>query len=263
MTALKIVLESLPGPHVSGYLTGRITSRRIWAPGLMSLVVDAAIEPFAPGQFVNLALELEKGVVRRAYSLASPPGTPLEFLLTEVSAGALTPALFHRGVGDPVLVERKAQGFFTLSWVPAAQDLWMMATGTGLAPFLSILRHDEVWRRFEKVVLVHGVRQSEHLVYAEDLEDLMAARAGHLIRVPMVSREPERAGVLHGRVTTGWDDGSLERAAKCRITPERSHVMLCGNPAMIDQMTERLSQRGLRRHRVRKPGHITVERYWD
>jgi ferredoxin/flavodoxin---NADP+ reductase len=247
---------------MQGWSSGHLIARRDWAPGLVTLVVAAEIEPYAPGQFVNLALERAGTIERRSYSIASPPGEPLAFLVTEVPGGALSPHLVRLTPGEALFVEPKPQGFFTLKWVPPAAELWLVATGTGLGPFLALLKSAETWERFERVVLVHGVREAGHLAHRDELAALVQERAGRFSFVPAVSREPAHEGVLHGRVTTLFADGSLERAAGSSVSPERSHLMLCGNPAMIEEMTARLGERGLRKHRVRTPGHITVEKYW-
>jgi ferredoxin--NADP+ reductase len=170
--------------------------------------------------------------------------------------------LLGLGPGDPLLVERKPQGFFTLKWVPEARELWCVATGTGLGPFLSILRSPELWQRFERVVVAHGARDALHLPHRDDLDVLAAEHPGALVSVGLVSREPGTSGLLHGRVTTALADGSLERAAGTSIDANRTHVMLCGNPEMVEEMISLLAARGLKKHRVRNPGHITVEKYW-
>jgi len=248
---------------VSGYVEGRITARHEWAPGLVTVTLDAALEPFVPGQFVNLGLELEGQIVRRSYSLASAPFARPEFYLTGLESGELSPALLRLGPGDSVLVDPKAQGFFTLNWVPPASELWMIATGTGLAPYLSMLRSAEVWQRFERIVLVHGVRERAHLTYRSELEALAVEHGGRLHRVSLVTRDPEAPSVLHGRIPAAILDGSLESAAGLSLSLERSHLLLCGNPAMIDDSVQALSTRGFTRHRTRKPGHITTEKYWE
>jgi ferredoxin--NADP+ reductase len=245
-----------------GWSAGHLIARRDWAPGLVTLEVAAQIEPFEPGQFVNLALDVGGVIERRSYSIASPPGAPLRFLVTEVKEGKLTPALLRLAPGDPLFVEPKPQGFFTLKWLPPARELWLVGTGTGLGPFLSILGSEEPWSRFERVVLVHGVRDASQLAHREELLSLVAERGGRFALVAALSREPASADLLHGRVTTLLADGELERAAGSRLDPERSHVMLCGNPAMIEEMTKLFGERGLRKHRVRNPGHITIEKYW-
>ena len=243
-----------------GLSEGRLVGRRDWAPGLATFTIQAEVEPFAPGQFVNLALERDGQLERRSYSIASPPGAPLAFLVAEVPEGRLTPHLMRLTPGDRVWVEPKPQGFFTLRWVPDAPELWLVATGTGLGPFLSILGSDELWQRFPRVVVVHGVRGVDQLAHREELNALSAARPGLRV-VPVLSREVA-SGCVSGRVTTALADGTLERAAGVTLAPERSHVMLCGNPAMIDEMNLLLGARGLKKHRVRVPGHITVEKYW-
>ena len=247
---------------MQGWSAGHLIARRDWAPGLATLTIAAEIEPFEPGQFVNLGLDASGVIERRSYSIASPPGAPLGFLVTEVKEGRLTPHLMRLAPGDPVFVEPKPQGFFTLKWVPSARELWLVATGTGLGPFLSILASEEAWQRFERIVLVHGVRDHGQLAHRDELARLVAERQGRFAVVGALSREPASADLLHGRITTLLVAGELERAAAVPLDPERSHVMLCGNPAMIEEMTTLLGERGLRKHRVRHPGHITVEKYW-
>ncbi len=239
---------------------GRVIARREWSEGLWSLVLDARIEPHEPGQFLNIGLRLDRQVVRRAYSLASPPGAPPEFYLVRVAGGALTPALYDLALGDEIEIDPHPQGFFVVSEVPAARDLWLVCTGTGLGPYLAMLRHGEVLRRFESVTLVHGVRGVRELGYRDELEAL--ARADVRFRYLAVLSRESVDGMVHGRITAALDGGELERAAGRTLAPDSSQVMLCGNPAMIADMMARLGQRGLEKHRRRKPGHITVEKYW-
>ncbi len=240
----------------------RVASRHDWAEGLMTLGLDTPIEPFEPGQWVNLALPVGGEMVRRAYSLASAPAERPEFYLSLIPDGALSPGLFALAPGDSIEIETTAYGFFTLRWVPPAEELWLVATGTGLAPFMSILRDEEVWERFRRLVLVHGVRESAHLGYRDEILERSKAHEEKLAYVAVVSREPQAKDALHGRVTTAFASGELERAAGIELSPERSHVMLCGNPEMITELTSLGESRGLLRHRQRKPGHITAERYW-
>jgi len=245
------------------YVDGRIAARRDWAEGLMTLTIDAPVQPFRPGQFLNIGLRIGQESVFRAYSLASTPGAPLEFFLSKVNDGSFTPTLFDTKVGDSVLVDPTPHGYFTLDWVPPAQELWLLATGTGLGPFVSMLRSREPFEKFSNIVLAHGVRRAEQLAYADELAGLGAEFPGRLTRIPLVSGEAAGPSALSGRMTTALVDGRLELAAARTLSAERSHVMLCGNPSMIDEMLELLSARGLRRHRARKPGHVTVEKYWD
>lgn len=246
-----------------GFVEGRIVGRRDWAEGLMTLTVDAQVQPFKPGQFLNLGLQIGEEAVFRPYSMASAPGAPIEFFLSEVKEGDFSPALFRSKTGDIVLLDPKPNGFFTLDWVPAAEELWLMATGTGLGPFISMLREGELFQRFEHVVIVHGVRSARGLAYSEEIESLAEANPGRLTRVPVVSRDVAAHCAISGRITSALREGRLEQAAGRALRPERSQVMLCGNPAMVEEMLELLAGRGLGRHRSRKPGHVTVEKYWE
>ena len=210
---------------------------------------------------MNLGLYLASGFVSRSYSLASAPGEPLEVLLARVADGALTPALFELQTGASVVLDPKAQGFFTFDYVPPHRELWLLATGTGLGPFLSMLRSGEAFERAERVILAHGTRGAAELAHREELETLAQARGGAFVYLPVLSRQHE-PDLLEGRLTTVLTNGALEARAGTTLAAERSHLMLCGNPAMIEEVTALLLARGLRRHRQRNPGHITTEKYW-
>lgn len=228
----------------------------------MTLQLSARAD-FKPGQFMNLGLHLPSGFVSRSYSLASAPGEQLEVLLARVGEGALTPALFELQPGSAVTVDDKPQGFFTFDYVPPHRELWLLATGTGLGPFLSMLRSGVAFERAQRVVLVHGTRGLAELAHRAELEDLAAARPGVFRYVPALSREsnvPPWAAL--GRITQLLGSGELEARAGTQLSAESAHVMLCGNPAMIDETLALLAARGLRRHRQRTPGHVTTEKYW-
>jgi ferredoxin/flavodoxin---NADP+ reductase len=244
-----------------GWYQVPISQRHDWAPGLMSIRLGVGLQ-FQPGQFVNLGLDLNEERLRRSYSMASPPLQPLEFLVTEVSAGGFTPPLFHRRPGDMIWVQAPALGFFTLEHVPDfASELWLVSTGTGVAPFVSMLRGGCLFPRFQRAVIVQGVRLNSHLAYQEELSEASNG-AAPLSYIPLVSREPPSGRALPGRVSGAIDSGELESAAGMRFDPAKSHVMLCGNPEMVTEVTGILGRRGLQRHRRRDPGHITAEKYW-
>ncbi|HEX7054757.1 MAG TPA: ferredoxin--NADP reductase [Burkholderiales bacterium] len=235
--------------------SGRVIENRHWTETLFSLRVEGAALGFRAGQFVRIALDIDGQRVARAFSFVNPPHDPvLEFYGVIVPGGPLSPRLARLAPGDTLYVARNPAGFLVLDEVPPAETLWLVATGTGLAPFLSILRTDEPWRRFRKVVLVHAVRYGAELTYRE----LIAATNAHY--VTFVSREAH-AGSLAGRIPAALRDGRLETAAGVAID-ERSHFMLCGNPQMLRDTTAALAERGLRKHRRRAPGHISVESFW-
>ena len=185
----------------------------------------------------------------------------LEFYYIVVPEGPLSPRLARLQPGDTVWVGDAPSGYLVLSEVPQADCLWMVSTGTGIGPFLSILRTDAPWSRYRKVVLVHAVRTAPELAYREVL-DAVAARYGERFSyVPVVSRELAH-GALQGRIPALLAAGSLESAAGSTLRPETSQVMLCGNPQMVADMVAALGGRGMKKHRRRTPGQITVENYW-
>lgn len=239
----------------------RVAVHREWDDGLFSLILDRSV-PFTAGQFVTLSKAPDGGRgSRRAYSLASAPGQPLEFLIIEVDDGAVSPGLRALKPGDPLWTTTRGKGLFGLGEVPrGAPRLWMVATGTGVAPYISMLREGTVLERFDEVVLIYGVRQRGHLAYLDDLRALQDRT--HFRLVDLVSREDPHPGGLPGRITDRFRDGTLEATLGHTATPGETHVMLCGNPAMITDMMALFGERDMTRHSRREPGHITTEKYW-
>lgn len=251
---------------MSKWVQGTVVGRRDWADNLYSLQVAAPEVGFAAGQFARLALPAPPGapepMLGRPYSFVNPPDrAPHEFYIVTVPEGPLSPRLAQLRAGDPLWLLSTANGFFCVAEVPAADVLWCLATGTGLAPFLSILRTPAPWQRFGRVVLVHAVRRACELTYGDTLAEIAAAHPAAFTRVSMVSREAH-PGALAGRIPAAIEDGRLEAAAGVPLTAANSQLMLCGNPAMVDDAKKVLVARGLRRHRRREPGQITAESYW-
>jgi ferredoxin--NADP+ reductase len=251
---------------VSKWVEGRVAGKRLWTDRLVSLMVDAPEVTFVAGQFGRLALPAPPGstepMLGRPYSFVNSPDTaPHEFYFIVLPDGPLTPRLAALEPGAAVWMLRTANGFFSVGEIPAADVLWCLATGTGIGPFLSILRTREPWEKFGRVVLVHGVRYAEELTYGDVIAAIGGAHRGAFTYVPSVTRE-SHAGALDGRIPALIDDGRLEASAGLALNAENSHVMLCGNPAMIDDAQRSLAARGMRRHRRKEPGQITVETYW-
>lgn len=223
---------------------------------------------FRAGQFARLGVTKADGsVVWRAYSMVSSPYDEfLEFFSIVVPDGEFTSELSRLREGDTLLIDRQAFGYLTLDRFVDGRDLWLLSTGTGVAPFLSILQDFEVWEKFERIILVYSVREARELAYQELIaglaeRDYLAGYADKLLFLPTITRE-QHPGALAGRITQLIDNGELEQAAGLALTPEHSRVMLCGNPQMIDDTRNLLKQRDMQLSLSRKPGQVAVETYW-
>lgn len=189
----------------------------------------------------------------------------LEFFSGVVPGGAFTSRLAQPREGDRILVERRSYGFLTTERFAAGNDLWMLATGTGLAPFLSILHDFETWERYENLVLVQSVRTQSELAYEELIEGFdeseYYAEFAHKLRyVRIVTREPV-PGALRDRVTRLLASSVLEENVGIRLDHDRSRTMLCGNPEMVEDSRRILVECGYPLSRRGEPGHLAVENY--
>ncbi len=244
------------------WIEGKVVENIHWTENLFTLKIDAGIKHFTAGQFTSLALDIDGERIARPYSFLSSPGRqPLEFFFYTAIDGVLSNALVGLEPGESVWVKNQANGFFTLDEVPDAKDLWMLGTGTGVAPFFSMLNTDEPWERFENIVLVYATRTDADMRYQEMINEFKAKYGDRFHFQPFVSRE-QISGTINGRIPTAIEDGQLESQVGVTLDPDRSQLMMCGNPDMVKDVTELLKARGFRKNRRRTPGHITTENYW-
>jgi len=244
------------------WIEGTVVAQQAWTGRLFSLQVDCGIGAFEPGQFARIALPVAGQLTARPYSFVNAPReTPCEFYYNLVPEGPLSPRLAKLEPMDVVFLAPQPYGTFTLGEVPDAPALWLIATGTGMGPYLSMLKSEIPWKRFGKVVLVHAVRHAAELAYRETIEGVRAAHPDQFRLVTLVSREPH-PGALPGRIPEAIANERLERAAGVELSARAAQVMLCGNPDMVSDTVEALQKRGMKRHRRREPGHITLEAYW-
>ena len=209
--------------------------------------------------------------VWRAYSIASAAYDDfLEFYSIVVPDGEFTTRLAGLKVGDELLIEKTSYGFLTTDRFPSGEQLWLLSSGTGLAPFMSILQDLTVWTTYRKIVVVHSVRTPDELAYRADIEryarqggpipntpDAIAA----LSYVPIVTRVLID-GCLQARIPAAIRDGSLETAAGLRLDPGPGRAMLCGNPEMVEDVRAALQARGFAVSRRSHPGNMAIENYW-
>ena len=232
---------------------------------LFKLIVkldSEAIASYLPGQYTTLGLpkpddETGKKFIKRAYSLCSSPDDrgELEFFISLVQEGELSPRLALLAAGDRVLCGPKITGHFTLKEIPAHNHLVLVATGTGLAPYIAMLRTQSTWENFSDISLVAGVRHEEDFAYTEEIEQLQQKHPG-LKYFSIVSRPQGQWTGQTGRIQKLF----LERIVE--VDASRSQVFLCGNPAMIEETQALLETFGLKEHTKKEAGNIHIEKYW-
>lgn len=263
-----------------------------WAPTLLSFKVTRPDGfKFTAGQFVRLGIHGKDlqyfaqnhetklitsetqdkpidldGYVFRAYSVASSPYDEfIEFFSVVIPHGEFTSKVNHIQVGDSLLLNTTPFGYLTLAryQLPLPNDLWLLATGTGLAPFLSILKTIDVWQQYQRIILVYSARTSQELAYQAEIgsiKSIYGDNGAAFVFLPIVTREADYAGEK-ARIPNLIVSGKLTQLVGQKLDKERSHVMLCGNPQMVEDTKEALKSLGLTMNR-RGEGNIAVENYW-
>lgn len=231
-----------------------------------------ALQAFEPGQFVQIGLPEEHPaegarvrVTKRAYSLASGPKTPdyAELYVARVAEGRFSHRLWELRRGDRLWMDPAPKGLFVLGRVPRAVNLVLVATGTGLAPFVSMLRTWHGDERWQHATVINGVRLPHELGYRAELEE--RARLDPCVEyLPVVSRPPpeERWTGLTGRVQSVLEPATYQRLTGRALDPHTTHVFLCGNPDMIRDVRAQLEPLGFRPDTAREPGVLHFEKYW-
>lgn len=263
-----------------------VTQKVEISPALIVLRVspDDKLFDFEPGQYTVLGLKRKEGrimdsdpesnedvdcdpeqMIRRAYSISSSSleNDFVEFYIAVVRSGALTPRLFDLKIGNRIFLGSKATGIFTLDQVPEYKNVLFVSTGTGLAPYVSMVRTHLIKYPKRQFVIIHGARYSWDLGYRDELTTLSRV-CPNLIYLPMISHPDTDTtwSGLTGRVQSVLETDIIERKTELTVTPENFNLFLCGNPAMIDSVIERMEKRGFVKGDRKNPGTIHVEEYW-
>jgi ferredoxin--NADP+ reductase len=253
---------------MSAFLEEEVLSVHHWTDRLFSFTTtrDQALR-FSNGHFTMIGLRGENGKpLLRAYSIVSPNYEEhLEFLSIKVPDGPLTSKLQHIQVGDKIVVGRKPTGTLLIDYLLPGKNLYLLSTGTGMAPFLSVIRDPDTYERFEKVILVHGVREVKELAYHDYItqelpkHEFLGEMVSHqLLYYPTVTREPFRN---QGRLTDAMESGKLfSDLGLPPLDPAHDRVMICGSPQMLKDLKHMLEERQFQEGNTTKPGDFVIER---
>jgi ferredoxin--NADP+ reductase len=246
-----------------------LTERREWRKGLVTLRFERPADfTFRCGQFARLNLPMPDGsMLGRAYSMVSQPEDPfLEFYVGEVAGGAFSPLLVNLAPGSTVYLEKEVFGNLLPSRIRGGKNLWLLSTGTGLAPFMSFIHEEIVWKEWSDVVLVHSVRRAEDLSYREEIERAAAdaalggAAGRKLHYVPIVTREATPYFSRH--VQDLLQEGAVQEKTGISLSLEDSRILLCGNPTMVTDVRAYLQSLGFKAPRRGNPGNLLAETLW-
>lgn len=252
---------------MSAFLEEEVLSVHHWTDRLFSFTTtrDQALR-FSNGHFTMIGLRVNDKPLLRAYSIVSPNYEEhLEFLSIKVADGPLTSRLQHIQVGDKIIVGKKPTGTLLIDYLLPGKNLYMLSTGTGMAPFLAVLRDPATYERFEKVILVHGVRQASELAYHDYLtqelpqhEFLGELVTNQFLYYPTVTREPYKH---QGRVTDLIENGKLfADLGLPALDPANDRVMICGSPQMLKDLKRMLEERQFKEGNTSTPGDFVIER---
>ena len=252
---------------MSAFNEERVLSVHHWTDKLFTFTTtrDPALR-FSNGHFTMIGLRINGKPLLRAYSIVSANYEEhLEFLSIKVPDGPLTSKLQHLKVGDTIIVGKKPTGTLLIDYLNPGKRLYMLSTGTGMAPFMSIIRDPETYERFEQVILVHGVRNKDELAYHDLVTEHLPAHeflgemvSSKLRYYPTVTREAYRN---MGRVTTLMESGKLfGDLGLPPIDPAVDRVMICGSPGMLRDIKHMLEGKGFKEGNTSKPGDFVIER---
>lgn len=252
------------------YTKQQVTFIKQWTDHLFSFRItrDEAFK-FIPGQFARLGVKKEDdSIVWRPYSIVSADyDEELEFYSIVVPDGEFTQRLKNIKINDDIYIDKTNYGLLTTDRFENGKDLWFLSTGTGLAPFISILYDFNIWEQYEKIILVHCAREAKELTYQELINNFFTHEYyGELVKdklkyIKIVTREKSAAD-LYGRITNLIENKQLEDFAQTEFSVAKSRVMICGNPQMVDDTRKILASRGLTISRRGNPGNMAVENYW-
>ncbi|WGS66287.1 ferredoxin--NADP(+) reductase [Enterobacteriaceae bacterium ET-AT1-13] len=248
---------------MDNWVIGKVVNIEKYSNKLFKIFIKAYINNFISGQFTKIAIIKKKKIIQRAYSFVNASNNLiLEFYILFISHGKLSRELFNLKINSKLLISRKSFGFFILKEIPYCEILWMFSSGTGVGPYLSILRENKNLERFKNLVLIHSNKFIKNCNYNSVIKNLRDNYYGKLRVLNIISQE-NIYGALKGRINNLIYNGILEKTIGLGLDYRKSHVMICGNPLMIKSTKEILIKlRNMKKHLHYIKGNITFERYW-
>lgn len=246
------------------WINAKVVKIKKWTKRLFSIILHAPIQPFYAGQFAKLAIQTaKKKYIKRVYSYVNAPHDKnLEFFITLIPNGMMSNRLYLLNKGEEIFISKTASGFFTMQEIPKCDILWMMATGTAIGPFCSILQEGSGLKEFKKIILIYAVKYANELVYLPLIKKIQKKYNNKLLIQTITSQE-QHFNSLTGRIPELLNQEKLEKKVGYTICPKTSHIMLCGNPGMVkDTQNILITKRNLNKHLRRISGHISSENYW-
>ncbi|CUR53354.1 ferredoxin--NADP(+) reductase [Buchnera aphidicola] len=246
------------------WLQTKIIKFKKWNQKLFTIILTAPILPFKAGQFTKLSFITEENKrIQNAYSFVNAPKNKnLEFYILLVPNGVFTNFLYNMKL-KKIFITKKSSGYFTLDEIPICENLWMFATGTAIGPFLSILQENSLkLKKFKKIIVIYAVKFENDLNYLFLLKKLQILYQNRLFFQIILSQEKNKK-FLFGRIPNLIKNFVLENSVGIQLNAKNSHVMLCGNPGMIQETQHILKKyRNMNKNLRSKPGHVTIEKYW-
>ncbi|AWD32569.1 Ferredoxin--NADP reductase [Candidatus Kinetoplastibacterium sorsogonicusi] len=234
-----------------------------WIPNkLYSIfITNNNFHKFTPGQFTRLGLSIENNNIFRAYSIVSSPKEKyLEFYYNVINNGYLTPFLAKLMPNDEIFIDKKSYGILSIDNIMPNRNLLLIASGTGLSPYISILRNNKIWSNFKKIIIIHTVKYENELGYKQEILSYVNKKL--VIYKPIVTQE-KNTFIMKKRLTVLFDTGEINKFLDEQITPENTSMMICGNPSLVNDMRLILKNLNFQTSRLNKIGHVIFEKYWQ
>lgn len=252
------------------FIAEKLKKIHVWVPDkLYSISITKSFNfEFKPGQFARLGVNIRDNIFRAYSIVSSPEDKYLEFCYNVIPNGILSPCLSTLKIEDNIYIDRISYGFLSIDNLIKNRNLLMIASGTGITPFISLLRSKDIWPIFKKIIIVHSVKYYNELCYKEEILNKMNDRNlyykiynNEIVYKPIVTQE-RFPGITNRRITDIFTIGEIENFLGENIMPTNTSIMICGNPGLVRDMRVILNNIGFKSGKLNNPGNVIFEKYW-